>query len=137
MEQKKMRYNINGHLYNCEGKELLSLASDHLHSAGELNIKKEEGAADLYALLEKIQQASWHAQAYISGILAVAGRMMEGIEEDMLSDEHTLQHIAWLHIAVRNEILDEIQNAIEDAESLESEANRAKKAKENGQGAAA
>jgi len=68
--------------------------------------------------------------------IAVASSIMKDIEEDLLDDQHTVSHICWLEIAAHEKI-EEMRNAIEDAQCLESRSKPAKeKAKDDSQGTA-
>jgi hypothetical protein len=91
-----------------------------------LNVEQEEKEPDIYESLEAIQEATWYAQAYLSGIGAITAKIMRFMEGHSFDDEHTVEHISWLEISLKEKV-DEMEKAIDHVQFLESEANRAKR----------
>lgn len=119
---KKQRYQINGDGFTPENNE-------QLIEMIRIKVKTNEGRPlcvepmeeeSMYGLLEKIQEAAWEAIGQLSGVAAISGSIMECLSGDSLDDCHTLQHVAWLHIEAKRKI-EEMQEAIEEAEHLENE----------------
>lgn len=123
---KKQRYQINGDGFTPENDEqLMEMIRVKVKiSQGKPLCVEPMEEESMYDLLEKIQEAAWEAMGQLSGVAAVSGSIMERLSGDSLDDCHTLQHVTWLHIEAKRKI-EEMQEAIEEAEHLENEAAKA------------
>lgn len=126
---EKQRYQINGERFTPENDEqLITMIRIMMQTHPNMPLfveatKKEESMCDL---LQRIQEGAWEAQAELSGVGAVCSHMIEYLSGNSLDGDHTLQHLAKLHISAKLKI-EEMQEAIEEAEHIENEKEKAAK----------
>ena len=101
------------------------MSNAQLKSDRALNVQREEKEPDIYGSLEAIQEAAWYAQAHLSGIEAITEKIMRCMEGDSFDEGHTVEHISWLEISLKEKV-NEIENAIDHIQFLQSEEIRAK-----------